>query len=186
MSSGHPEQIKWWRPWGRWDVELDLQEHEDKILLLLSLVVSAMVGLTIVAFVVSTEKLGSILVSAGGTQRFLNPLFGSLIGGWLLYRFFPEARGSGIPQTRVALVLRKGVIGLRTVIGKFICSSISLGSGVALGREGPSVHIGRNSVRRRPSPRPERGKHQIPHSRGHGRSRGGCFQHPARRRALHP
>jgi CIC family chloride channel protein len=64
------------------------------------------------------------------------------VGGWLLFRFFPEARGSGIPQTRVALVLQKGVIGVRTVIGKFICSSISLGSGVALGREGPSVHIG--------------------------------------------
>jgi len=141
MISGHPEEKKW-RLWRRWDVDLDLQEHEDKILLLLSLVVSAIVGLTIVAFVVSTEKLGSILVSAGGSQRFLSPLFGSLVGGWLLYRFFPEARGSGIPQTRVALVLRKGVIGLRTVVGKFICSSISLGSGVALGREGPSVHIG--------------------------------------------
>ena len=36
----------------------------------------------------------------------------------------------------------KGIIGLRTVVGKFICSSISLGSGVALGREGPSVQIG--------------------------------------------
>ena len=40
------------------------------------------------------------------------------------------------------MVLQNGFIGLRTVIGKFICSSISLGSGVALGREGPSVQIG--------------------------------------------
>jgi CIC family chloride channel protein len=28
------------------------------------------------------------------------------------------------------------------VIGKFICSGISLASGIALGREGPSVHVG--------------------------------------------
>ncbi|MEO8369315.1 MAG: tetratricopeptide repeat protein [Candidatus Solibacter sp.] len=42
----------------------------------------------------------------------------------------------------MALVLQNGIIGVRTIIGKFICSSISLGSGVALGREGPSVHIG--------------------------------------------
>jgi CIC family chloride channel protein len=86
--------------------------------------------------------MGRILLTAGGVQRVLSPFIGSLIGGWLLFRFFPDARGSGIPQTRVALVLQKGVIRFRTVIGKFICSSISLGSGVALGREGPSVHIG--------------------------------------------
>jgi CIC family chloride channel protein len=119
-----------------------LGEHEDKILLLLSLVISAIVGLAVTAFVVMTERLGAALSTAGPMQRWLSPLLGSLVGGWLLYRFFPEARGSGIPQTRVALVLQKGVIGVRTVIGKFLCSSLSLGSGVALGREGPSVHIG--------------------------------------------
>ncbi len=121
---------------------LDLHEHEDKILLLLALVISAVVGLTVVAFVAMTEYLGEVLLTAGRWQRVLAPLGGSLVGGWLLYKFFPDARGSGIPQTRVAMVLQKGVIGMRTVVGKFVCSSISLGSGVALGREGPSVQIG--------------------------------------------
>lgn len=130
------------RLWRWWSVQVDLQEHEDKILLLLSLVISALVGLVVVAFVVVTERLGLMLLTADAAQRVLSPLIGSLVGGWLLFRFFPDARGSGIPQTRVALVLGKGAISLRTVIGKFICSSISLGSGVALGREGPSVHIG--------------------------------------------
>ncbi|MBI4891798.1 MAG: tetratricopeptide repeat protein [Acidobacteria bacterium] len=130
------------RPWQRRLEQLNLQEHEDKLLLLLALVISAVVGLVVVAFVAMTERLGKTLLTAGPAQRLLSPFIGSLIGGWLLYRFFPEARGSGIPQTRVALVLKKGVIGMRTVIGKFLCSSISLGSGVALGREGPSVHIG--------------------------------------------
>ncbi len=130
------------RPMQRRLEQLDLEEHEEKILLLLALVTSAVVGLIIVAFVAVTERMSSILVTAGPMQRLLSPIMGSLIGGWLLCRFFPDARGSGIPQTRVALVLQNGIIGLRTVIGKFICSSISLGSGVALGREGPSVHIG--------------------------------------------
>ena len=121
---------------------VDLREHEDKILLLLALVISAVVGLIVVAFVAVTERMSRVLLTAGYAQRFLSPLIGSLIGGWLLYNYFPDARGSGIPQTRVALLLRNGVIRLRTVIGKFICSSITLGSGVALGREGPSVHIG--------------------------------------------
>lgn len=123
-------------------LERDLREHEDKILLLLTIVVSAVVGLTIVAFVVLTERLGSALVEAGPFRRFFSPVLGSLAGGWLLYHLFPEARGSGIPQTRVALLLKEGYIAFRTVIGKFLCSGISLGSGVALGREGPSVQIG--------------------------------------------
>lgn len=121
---------------------VDLRGHEDKILLLLALVISAVVGLFVVAFVAMTERMGRILLVAGPAQRVLSPFIGTLVGGWLLYRFFPDARGSGIPQTRVALLLQKGVISLRTVIGKFICSAVSLGSGVALGREGPSVHIG--------------------------------------------
>ncbi|MEO8126926.1 MAG: chloride channel protein [Bryobacteraceae bacterium] len=120
---------------------VDFRGHEDKIMLLLALVISAVVGLVVVGFVAVTERLGSILLTTGGMQRFLSPLLGSLIAGWLLYRFFPDARGSGIPQTRVALVLQNGYIGMRTIVGKFICSSISLGSGVALGREVPSVHI---------------------------------------------
>jgi chloride channel protein, CIC family len=130
------------RPGRRWLARVDLREHEDKILLLLALVISAVVGLIVVAFVAVTERMGRVLLTAGAVQRVLSPLVGSLVGGWLLFRFFPDARGSGIPQTRVALVLQNGIIGFRTVVGKFLCSSISLGSGVALGREGPSVHIG--------------------------------------------
>jgi len=131
-----------WKPMQRRLARIDLHEHEDKLLLLLALVISAVVGLVVVAFVALTERMGRILLTADPLRRFLSPLIGSLIGGWLLYRFFPEARGSGIPQTRVALILQHGVIGIRTVFGKFLCSSISLGGGVALGREGPSVHIG--------------------------------------------
>ena len=96
---------------------VDLQEHEDKILLLLALVIGAVVGLIVVAFVALTERMGRVLLAAGGVQRFLSPVLGSLVGGWLLFRFFPDARGSGIPQTRVALLLQNGVISLRTVVG---------------------------------------------------------------------
>jgi len=70
------------------------------------------------------------------------PVAGALVTGALLSRYFPNARGSGIPQTKAALFLRDGFITFRTVFGKFFCSSASLASGIALGREGPSVHIG--------------------------------------------
>src|SRR5438094_8094455 len=62
--------------------------------------------------------------------------------GYLLYRFFPDARGSGVPQTKAALYARGGRISLGTVIGKFFCTSATLASGIPLGREGPSVQVG--------------------------------------------
>jgi len=67
---------------------------------------------------------------------------GSLITGFLLYRYFPLARGSGVPQTKFALFVEDGYIKFRTVLGKFFLYSTSLATGIALGREGPSVHIG--------------------------------------------
>ena len=77
-----------------------------------------------------------------GARRLVAPTLGSLFTGYLLFRFFPQARGSGIPQTKFALFVGEGYISLRTVLGKFFCCATSLASGVALGREGPSVQIG--------------------------------------------
>ena len=119
-------------------------QHEDKVLLVLTLIIGAVVGLVVVAFIVLTERLGSRLYPPGGAawRRLAIPLFGSLVTGFLLFRYFPDARGSGIPQTKVALFLRDGYISLRTVLGKFGLCSVSLASGIALGREGPSVQVG--------------------------------------------
>ena len=60
----------------------------------------------------------------------------------MLARYFPQARGSGIPQTKTALFLHDGFISLRTVVGKFTMCAVTLASGMALGREGPSVQVG--------------------------------------------
>src|SRR5206468_7533794 len=102
------------------------------------------VGLVVVAFIVLTERLGSRLYPPGAAawRRVLIPIAGSLITGFLLFRYFPNARGSGIPQTKVALFLRDGYISMRTVLGKFGLCSVTLASGIALGREGPSVQMG--------------------------------------------
>ncbi len=121
-----------------------LRQHEDKVLFFLTLLIGAVVGAVIVAFILLTENLGSRMYPAGGAawRRVLIPVGGSLITGYLLMRYFPAARGSGIPQTKVALFLHSGFISLRTVVGKFVNSSVSLASGIALGREGPSVQVG--------------------------------------------
>jgi len=121
-----------------------LQQREDQIFLALTLVIGALTGLAVVAFIVVTERLGMRLYPAAGSpwRRILFPIAGSLTMGWLLYRYFPYARGSGVPQTKAALFAREGQIQLHTVFGKFLCTSATLASGIPLGREGPSVQVG--------------------------------------------
>jgi chloride channel protein, CIC family len=112
--------------------------------LVLSLLIGALVGLVIVAFILLTGRLAARMYPPGGAgwRRVLVPTAGSLVTGYLLWRYFPFARGSGIPQTKFALFVNEGRISFRTVLGKFFCCSASLASGIALGREGPSAHMG--------------------------------------------
>jgi len=121
-----------------------LQQREDQVFLVLALVIGALTGLAVVAFILLTERTGMRLYPPGGARwrRLLFPIVGSLGIGYLLFRYFPDARGSGVPQTKAALFAREGRITLRTVLGKFFCTSATLACGIPLGREGPSVQVG--------------------------------------------
>jgi len=122
----------------------DLRRKEDRLSLLLSLVIGALVGLVVVAFILLTGRLAALMFPPGGSgwRRILIPVLGALVTGYLLFKYFPLARGSGIPQTRAALFMHDGRISLRSVAGKFVSTSIALASGIPLGREGPAVYIG--------------------------------------------
>jgi CIC family chloride channel protein len=117
---------------------------DDRTLIILSILIGVIVGLTTVAFLLLTGRLAARMYppDSAAWRRLLIPVLGALVSGWLLFRYFPNARGSGIPQTKFALFIQDGYISLKTVLGKFLCCSISLASGIALGREGPSVQIG--------------------------------------------
>src|SRR6266851_3531770 len=135
--------VTWWKaPARQWT--LLLQEREEQVFLVLTLLIGALVGAVVVAFILLTERFGARLYPAGGAawRRLLVPVTGSLGMGYLLFRNFPDARGSGVPQTKAALYARGGRISLSTVFGKFFCTSVTLASGIPLGREGPSVQVG--------------------------------------------
>ena len=121
-----------------------LRQSEERVFLVLAVIIGALTGLAVVAFILVTERFGMRLYPVGGApwRRLLFPVTGSLGIGYLLYRYFPDARGSGVPQTKAALFAREGRITMRTVLGKFFCTSATLASGIPLGREGPSVQVG--------------------------------------------
>ncbi len=142
-ESGHTTSGSWCRTW-LLDRVAELRQREEQVFLVLALVIGALTGLAVVAFILLTERMGMRLYPVGGApwRRLLFPVAGSLGIGYLLHRYFPDARGSGVPQTKAALFAREGRITLRTVLGKFLCTSATLASGIPLGREGPSVQVG--------------------------------------------
>jgi chloride channel protein, CIC family len=142
MSSS-AQTARRWRAWSQTWAAIR-RERENQVFLALTLVIGALVGAAVVAFILLTERFGNKLYPAGGMglRRLLVPVAGSLGMGYLLYRYFPDARGSGVPQTKAALYAREGNISLTTVIGKFFCTSATLASGIPLGREGPAVQVG--------------------------------------------
>ena len=135
--------LPWWKlPSREWLAFL--RKREEQVFLALTLVIGALVGLTVVAFIWFTEHVAQRVYPVGspGWHRFFAPVIGSLAMGYLLFKYFPDARGSGVPQTKAALYARGGIISLATVFGKFFCTSATLASGIPLGREGPSVQVG--------------------------------------------
>ncbi|WP_309741975.1 chloride channel protein [Chamaesiphon sp. OTE_20_metabat_361] len=67
---------------------------------------------------------------------------GGYLSGLLVERLAPEAAGSGIPQVKAALGYFPIALDLRVAVVKWVSTALSLGSGFALGRQGPTVQIG--------------------------------------------
>jgi len=165
-AANPPVAITWWKTPLQWWA-LHTAQRQGRLLLVLSIVIGALTGLAVVAFILLTERLGMRLYPVGSAawRRVLIPVLGSLGMGYLLFRYFPDARGSGVPQTKAALYARDGVITLGTVVGKFFCTAATLASGIPLGREGPSVQVGggiASVLGRRLGLRPENVKALIP------------------------
>ncbi|MDX2470942.1 MAG: chloride channel protein [SAR324 cluster bacterium] len=70
------------------------------------------------------------------------PTLGGLIVGPIIYFFAPEAKGTGVPEVMQAVLVKGGRIRPRVAIAKAICSSITIGTGNSVGREGPIIQIG--------------------------------------------
>ena len=67
---------------------------------------------------------------------------GAFLGVFLVRRFAPEASGSGIPHLEAVLHRYRELNWKRVLPVKFVGGALALGSGLALGREGPTVQMG--------------------------------------------
>jgi CIC family chloride channel protein len=106
-------------------------------------------GAATVAFQVGINMLyrvGLLQLSHQSLTTFLIGSFAvivstSLLVGWLLSSFCPEAAGSGIPQLKLVFWKEFGTLPWRVAWVKFLAGILSIGGGSSMGREGPSVQL---------------------------------------------
>src|ERR1700761_6692418 len=80
--------------------------------------------------------------SPWGPPVILVPVIGGLIVTFLIVNFAPEARGHGVPEVMDAIYYKEGVIRPIVAVIKSLASALSIGTGAAVGREGPIIQIG--------------------------------------------
>ncbi|WP_040618766.1 chloride channel protein [Rhodovulum sp. PH10] len=80
--------------------------------------------------------------SPWGPFIILVPVIGGLIVVFLVTTFAPEARGHGVPEVLDAIYYKEGKIRPVVAAIKSLASAFSIGSGAAVGREGPIIQIG--------------------------------------------
>ncbi|MBE9094017.1 chloride channel protein [Tychonema sp. LEGE 07203] len=69
-------------------------------------------------------------------------LLGGFLTGLLVERLAPETAGSGIPHVKAALGGVNLALDLRVAVAKLLTTILAVGSGLTLGRQGPTVQIG--------------------------------------------
>ena len=80
--------------------------------------------------------------SPWGAGIVLVPVIGGLAVTFLVSKFAPEARGHGVPEVMDAIFYQEGRIRPVVAAVKSLASSLSIGTGAAVGREGPIIQIG--------------------------------------------
>ena len=121
-------------------------------LALLSLLAGAAAGLLGAVFRLSldqADRLRDALVAWAHSETLIGCSLvvitcagATAIAAWLVRRFSPQAEGSGIPHVEAVLRGELPAAPYRLIPVKFLGGLLAIGSGLALGREGPSVQMG--------------------------------------------
>ena len=127
-----------------------LQEIARSKIILQAFLVGLISGVLVVLFKVSINKLFECVQNFVSQFDLIHKILifpiittlGGLISGILVFKFAPETKGSGIPFVKMVMVRMGKITRVRTIFIKFIAGVAGIGTGLSLGREGPSVQLG--------------------------------------------
>jgi CIC family chloride channel protein len=129
----------------------DPEFNEHIRLTLLAVLVGLVAGFAAILFKLMIQFFQNLfwnaesIISAVANQPWyltiLIPAAGALIISPIIYYGAREAKGHGVPEIMESLVFRGGRIRTKVVAIKALASSICIGSGGSVGREGPIVQI---------------------------------------------
>ncbi len=80
--------------------------------------------------------------SPWGAAVIFVPVVGGIIVTFIVSNFAPEAKGHGVPEVMDAIYYKGGAIRPVVAAVKSIASAVAIGTGAAVGREGPIIQIG--------------------------------------------
>ncbi len=129
------------------------KKTEHTFMIIVAVIIGALAGFGAIAIRTMIEIISEFSFYGGGTLleniinspwyiKILLPAAGGLLVGPLIYFFAREAKGHGVPEVMQAILMKGGKIRPRVAIVKAIASSITIGTGGSVGREGPIVQIG--------------------------------------------
>src|SRR5262245_4501365 len=121
------------------------------VLAVLALIVGAVSGFVGALFLLLLERADRFrdaLIVWAHSKAFAGFLILSIacataaaVAAWLVRRYSPHAAGSGIPHVEAVLNEQVPQAPFRIIPVKFVAGVLAIGSGLALGREGPSVQM---------------------------------------------
>ena len=111
-------------------------------------IVSGAVGALYLTLLGRADRLRDAVIAWAYPHSFVGFLvvalacaLGAGVAAWLVRRFSPIAAGSGIPHVEAVLNGELPPASFRVLPVKFVGGVLAIGSGLALGREGPSVQM---------------------------------------------
>jgi len=120
----------------------------------LALVIGSAVGVAAIAFrhliglfqypwlYTTGERVASAASTVPWWNVVLAPIIGGIIVGLLLERFMPGKRAQSVADVIEARALHNSRIDTKQGLVSALASTISIGAGASVGREGPMVHLG--------------------------------------------
>jgi CIC family chloride channel protein len=130
---------------------LEVSHQQHKLFPRAALVGLCAGGIAVIfrAFLAGADNLRNTLIDWAHAMPLFGWIFpmlfsaaGAVIAAALVYRYAPETAGSGIPHLKGVLHRLRALMWGRVLIVKMVSGVLSIGGGLALGREGPTVQMG--------------------------------------------